>query len=383
MNPDWAEKDFYKVLGVSKTANQDEIKKSYRKLAKEFHPDANPDNAKAEARFKEVSEAYDVVGSADSRKEYDQFRDAVASGAYMGGGPSGGSTGGQYSGGNFNFEDIFGDLGGMFGGGGGNRARRGSDLETRITISFADALQGVTAPLRITGDVVCGSCRGSRAEAGSKVSTCTTCRGSGQVARNVGGFGIPQACNACQGTGQKIEKPCRSCHATGIVRDTKTVQVKIPRGIQDGKSIRLSGRGAAGPNGGPNGDLLVRVSVTNHPVFGRKDDNLTITVPITFTEATLGAQISVPVVTGGNVTLKIPAGTTSGKTFRIKGRGVTNSKGKQGDLLVTVELAIPLKLSKSAKSALETFAKETAEDDPREELLAKAASAPRINPDGE
>ena len=381
MNPDWAEKDFYKVLGVTKSATQDEIKKKYRKLAKEFHPDANPDNAKAEARFKEVSEAYDVVGNEDSRKEYDQFRDAVASGAYMGGGP-GGNAGGQYAGGNFNFEDLFGDFGGMFGGG-GNRSRRGNDLETRITISFADALQGVTAPLRITGDVVCGSCRGSRAEAGSKVSSCSTCRGTGQVARNVGGFGIPQACSNCQGTGQKIEKPCRNCHATGIVRDTKTVQVKIPRGIKDGSSIRLSGRGAAGPNGGPNGDLIVRVSVTNHPVFGRKDDNLTITVPITFSEATLGAQISVPVVTGGNVTLKIPAGTTSGKTFRVKGRGVTNAKGKQGDLLVTVELAIPLKLSKSAKSALETFAKETAEDDPREELLARAASAPRINPDGE
>jgi molecular chaperone DnaJ len=252
-----------------------------------------------------------------------------------------------------------------------------------VTISFADALQGVTTPLRITGDVVCASCRGSRAEAGSKVSTCPTCRGSGQVARNVGGFGIPQTCGSCQGTGQKIEKPCRNCHATGIVRDTKTVQIKIPRGVKDGAAIRLSGRGAAGPNGGPAGDLIVRISVTNHPVFGRKEDNLTVTVPITFAEATFGAQISVPVVTGGNVTLKIPAGTTSGKTFRIKGRGVTNSKSKQGDLLVTVELAIPLKLSKQAKSALETFAKETEGDDPREELLTKAASAPRINPDGE
>ncbi len=378
MNPDWADKDFYKILGVGKSASQDDIKKTYRKLAKEFHPDANPDNAKAEARFKEVSEAYDVIGSADSRKEYDEFRDAVASGAYRGAGPSGGS---QYSSGNFNFEDIFGGFDGMFGG--GNRARRGNDLETRVTISFADALQGVTTPLRITGDVVCGSCRGSRAEAGSKVSTCSTCRGSGQVARNVGGFGIPQSCNACQGTGQKIEKPCRSCHATGIIRDTKTVQIKIPRGVKDGAAIRLSGRGAAGPNGGPAGDLIVRITVTPHPVFGRRDDNLTITVPITFTEATLGAQIAVPVVTGGNVTLKIPAGTTSGKTFRIKDRGVTNAKGKHGDLLVTVELAIPVKLSKQAKSALESFAKETANDDPRKELLAKAASAPRINPDGE
>jgi molecular chaperone DnaJ len=380
MNPDWAEKDFYKILGVSKSATPDEIKKKYRKLAKEFHPDTNPDNAKAEAKFKEVSEAYDVVGSDSSRKEYDEYREAVSSGAFMGGGRNAG--GGQYQSSNFNLDDIFGDMGGMFGGR-SSRVSRGNDLETRVTISFADALQGVTTPLRITGDVVCASCRGSRAEAGSKVSTCPTCRGSGQVARNVGGFGIPQTCSACQGTGQKIEKPCRNCHATGIVRDTKTVQIKIPRGVKDGAAIRLSGRGAAGPNGGPAGDLIVRISVTNHPVFGRKEDNLTVTVPITFAEATFGAQISVPVVTGGNVTLKIPAGTTSGKIFRIKGRGVTNSKAKQGDLLVTVELAIPLKLSKQAKSALETFAKETEGDDPREELLTKAASAPRINPDGE
>jgi molecular chaperone DnaJ len=379
MNPDWAEKDFYKILGVSKSATPDEIKKKYRKLAKEFHPDTNPDNAKAEAKFKEVSEAYDVVGSDSSRKEYDEYREAVSSGAFMGGGRN---AGGQYQNSNINLDDIFGDMGGMFGGR-SSRVSRGNDLETRVTISFADALQGVTTPLRITGDVVCASCRGSRAEAGSKVSTCGTCRGSGQVARNVGGFGIPQTCSACQGTGQKIEKPCRNCHATGIVRDTKTVQIKIPRGVKDGAAIRLSGRGAAGPNGGPAGDLIVRISVTNHPVFGRKEDNLTVTVPITFAEATFGAQISVPVVTGGNVTLKIPAGTTSGKTFRIKGRGVTNSKSKQGDLLVTVELAIPLKLSKQAKSALETFAKETEGDDPREELLTKAASAPRINPDGE
>lgn len=378
MNPDWAEKDFYKTLGVSKSATQDEIKKKYRKLAKEFHPDTNPDNAKAEAKFKEISEAYDVVGEDSSRKEYDEFRDAVSSGAYMGGRSGAGASQNP----NINFEDLFGNFGGMFGGG-GNRTRRGNDLETHVTISFADALQGVTTPLRITGDVVCSSCRGSRAETGSKVSTCSTCRGSGQVGRNVGGFAVPQTCSSCQGTGQKIEKPCRSCHATGIVRDTKTVQIKIPRGVKDGVAIRLTGRGAAGANGGPAGDLIVRVTVTNHPVFGRKEDNLTVTVPITFSEATFGAQISVPVVTGGNVTLKIPAGTTSGKIFRVKGRGVTNSKGKQGDLLVTVELAIPLKLSKQAKAALENFAKETENDDPREELLAKAASAPRITPDGE
>ncbi|MEN9710249.1 MAG: molecular chaperone DnaJ [Actinomycetota bacterium] len=390
MNPDWVEKDFYKVLGVDKSASADDIKKTYRKLAKELHPDANPDNAKAEARFKQVSEAYDVLGNDATRREYDEVRQMASSGGGFPGGFPGGFSGGGFPGGGgfsggINIEDIFGGMGGgMFGGGGGrNRPRRGDDLETRVTVSFADALQGVTAPIRLTGDVQCASCKGSGAAAGTSPRTCGTCRGSGQVARNVGGFGIPQSCSDCRGSGRIIDSPCRDCRGAGIVRDTRTVQVKIPQGVKDGTTIRLSGRGGPGSLGGPAGDLHVRVAVTPHPIFGRKDDNLTVTVPITLAEAALGAEVAVPVVTGGSVKLKVPAGTTHGKTFRIKDRGVTNSKGKKGDLHVTVEIAVPHKLSKHAKEALEAFAAATADDDPRDELLARAAAAPRIDPDGE
>lgn len=385
MNPDWVEKDFYKVLGVDKSASADDIKKTYRKLAKELHPDANPDNAKAEARFKQVSEAYDVLGNDATRREYDEVRQMAASGAYGGGFPggAGGFPGGFQTGG-INIEDIFGGMGGMFGGGGGrNRPRRGDDLETRVTISFADALQGVVTPVRLTGDVQCSTCKGSGAAAGTSPRTCGTCRGSGQVARNVGGFGIPQSCSDCRGSGRIIDNPCRDCRGSGIVRDTRTVQVKIQQGIKDGTTIRLPGRGGPGSLGGPAGDLHVRVTVTPHPIFGRKDDNLTVTVPITMAEAALGAEVAVPVVTGGSVKLKVPAGTTHGKTFRLKDRGVVTAKGKKGDLHVTVEIAVPHKLSKAAKEALEAFAEATAGDDPREDLLKRAAAAPRINPDGE
>ena len=381
MNQDWFEKDFYKVLGVAKTASADEIKKAYRKLAKELHPDANPDNKAAETKFKQVSEAYDVLSDAKSKAEYDEVREAVASGR---GFPGAGSNAGFNNAGfqtTINMEDIF---GGMFGfGGSGTRATRGDDIEVAITIAFADALQGVTAPVVLTGEDSCTSCSGSGAAAGTTPKTCGSCRGSGQTARNAGGFAFPQACKDCNGNGRIIEKPCKDCRGIGIVRRTRTVQVKVQQGVKDGSLIRIARRGAPGRQGGPNGDLLVRVRVTPHPVFGRKDEHLTVTVPITIAEATLGAEVLVPVVTGGSVTLKVPAGTPSGKTFRVKGRGVTHARGKTGDLLVTVEIAIAQKLPKAAREALEAYNKAMLGEDPREELLARAASAPRINPDGE
>lgn len=381
MNQDWIEKDFYKVLGVSKTASADEIKKTYRKLAKELHPDANPDNARAEARFKEVSEAYDVLGNESSRREYDELKEAAASGFGGFGGAGAGSASAGFGGAGFD-PNMFGDLfGGMFGGGGGAaRPTRGHDLETTLTISFTESLTGVKAPLRISGVMTCDLCAGSGAAPGTKSSTCETCRGSGQEVRNVGGFGIPQTCSRCRGKGRLVEKPCRECGGEGSSRKSQTIQVKIPAGFKDGQSLRLSGRGEAGRNRGPAGDLLVRVRVTPHPVFTRKDDNLTITVPISIAEAALGGEVSVPVLTGSALKLKVPAGTTSGKTFRIKGRGVEHGK-RVGDLLVTVEIAVPQKLSKAARSALEDFQKATENDDPRAELLARAAAAPRIEPE--
>lgn len=380
MNQDWLEKDFYKTLGVAKSATADEIKKAYRRLAKELHPDANQSDAKAEERFKAVSEAYDVVGNDANRKEYDEAREMFSRGGFQGGFPGGGFPGGfSGEGAGFDLGDIF---GGMFGGGGdGRRPQRGNDLETRTTLSFADALQGVTVPLRLTGDARCDACRGSGAKAGTTPRPCGSCSGSGHTQRSMGGFGFSEPCRECRGAGTVVDSPCPECRGVGATRTTRTVQVRIPAGVKDGARIRLAGRGGPGTNGGPSGDLFVVVSVTPHPVFGRKDEHLTITVPITIAEATLGATVPVPVVTGGSVSLKVPAATAHGKTFRLKGRGVPSSKGKDGDLLVTVEIAVPHKLSKAAREALEAFAAETADDDPRDELLARAARAPRIEPE--
>lgn len=381
MNQDWLEKDFYKTLGVSKSATADEIKKAYRKLAKELHPDANQNDPKSEERFKAVSEAYDVVGNDANRREYDEAREMFSRGGFPGG--AGGGFPGGFPGGaqgmNFDLGDLF---GGMFGGGGGGRRpQRGNDLETRTTLSFADALRGVTIPLRLTGDARCDACRGSGAKAGTSPRTCGSCNGSGHTQRSMGGFGFSEPCRECRGQGTVVDSPCPECRGSGAVRNTRTVQVRIPAGVKDGARIRLAGRGGPGANGGPAGDLFVVVTVTPHPVFGRKDEHLTITVPITIAEATLGANIPVPVVTGGSVSLKVPAGTMHGKTFRLKGRGVPSPKGKDGDLLVTVEIAVPHKLSKQAREALEAYAEATSDDDPRDELLARAARAPRIEPE--
>lgn len=381
MNQDWLDKDFYKTLGVNKSATADEIKKAYRKLAKQLHPDANQNDPKAEERFKAVSEAYDVVGNDANRKDYDEAREMFSrGGGGMGGfaGGAGGFPGG--AGMNFDLGDLF---GGMFGGatGGGRRPQRGHDLETRTTLSFANALQGVTMPLPLNGDAPCNACRGTGAKAGTSPRACGVCNGSGHTQRSMGGFGFSEPCRECRGQGTVVDTPCPECRGLGAVRTTRTVQVRIPAGVKDGARIRIAGRGGPGANGGPAGDLFVVVAVTPHPVFGRKDEHLTITVPITIAEAALGANIPVPVVTGGSVSLKVPAGTMHGKTFRLKGRGVPSAKGRDGDLLVTVEIAVPQKLSKQAREALEGYLEATASDNPRDELLARAARAPRIEPE--
>ena len=374
MEQAWLEKDFYKTLGVAKNASADDIKKAYRKLAKELHPDANQNNPNAEERFKAVSEAYDVIGNDQTRREYDEAREMFAQGGFQGGFQGGGGFPGGF---NIDLGDLF---GGMFGGG-GRRPQRGSDLETRVTVSFADALRGVTSPIRLTGEQTCTQCRGTGAKQGTSPTACSACRGSGHVQRNVGGFAMSEPCRECRGTGRFIEHTCPDCRGIGAVHATRTVQVKIPAGVKDGSRIRLPGRGGPGVNNGPAGDLFVIVEVTPHPVFGRKDDHLTITVPISIDEATLGATVPVPVVTSGSVSLKIPAATPHGKTFRIKERGVPSPKGRTGDLLVTVEIAVPQKLSKQAKEALEQYAEAMKSEDPREELLQRAARAPRIEPE--
>lgn len=381
MNKDWIEKDFYASLGVAKDATPEEMKKKYRKLARELHPDKNPGDKKAEEKFKEVSEAYDVLSDPAKRKEYDEARALFASGGFSAPGGFGGG-GGNY---NVNFEDLFGGdqggfgdfLGGLFnrGGGGGARTRqprRGGDIETSATLSFADSLDGATLPLHLSEDAPCTVCHGTGAKSGSTPSVCPTCGGNGQVSRNAGGFAFAEPCPTCQGRGLYVEDPCTMCRGSGRGKKTRKVQARIPAGVKDGSRIRLKGKGTPGTNGGPAGDLFIRVSVTPDKLFSRKGDNLSVTVPVTFTEAALGADISVPVPRGGTVNMRIPAGTTSGRTFRIRGKGIRGTDGKNHDVLAVVEVAVPQNLSSEAKTALEAYAAATSDHDPRKEIYALA-----------
>lgn len=371
MNRDWVEKDFYKVLGVEQSADQDTIKRAYRKLAQQFHPDANPDDPAAEEKFKEISEAYGTLSHEDQRKEYDEVRRMVASGGFAGFGAPGGFS--NFGGGSqrIRVEDLSDLLGGFgFGnlfGQGRRGPARGADLATDIHLSFEDAVKGVTTPIAVRGEAECRHCHGNGAEPGTSVSVCPSCGGSGTIPQNQGLFSFAQPCRQCQGRGQVVEQSCSVCGGSGREVRSRTITVKIPAGVQNGSTVRLRGKGAPGSNGGPDGDLLVRTIVASHPVFGRKGDNITITVPVSFTEAALGTQITVPTL-DAPVKLKIPSGTESGKTFRVRGKGVKRAKGKPGDFLVTVDVAVPQKLPKAAKRLLEQYAEEFEKDDLRAHL---------------
>jgi molecular chaperone DnaJ len=363
---EWFEKDYYAVLGVPKNASQAEIKKAYRKLAQQHHPDANAGDPKAEERFKEISAAYDVIGDEEKRSAYDRAREMGSAGFGGGGFPNGGPGGGfgGYPGGvrfetaDVDLEDL---LGGMFGGAGSRRRTRpsrGADLETEVTLSFDDAMAGVTLPVTLTGPAPCTTCRGSGAAPGTQPIVCPTCSGSGQVAVNQGLFSMAQTCPQCRGTGRLIETPCPTCGGTGATRRKRTIQVKVPAGVKDGARIKLAGKGESGASGGQPGDLFVRVHVRAHELFGRKGNDLTIDVPVTFPEAALGAHVQVPTL-HGPVTLKVPAGTPSGKTFRLRGKGAPKRGGGHGDLLATVIVDVPRKLSKEQKKLVEQLGEAT------------------------
>lgn len=383
---DWATKDFYKVLGVSKDASAEEIKKAYRKLARANHPDSNPGDKAAEERFKAVAEAYDVVGDAEKRKKYDELRTygggfGPFTGARTGGGRGGSQPfdmgdflGGQHGGGGGGFSDIFGT---MFGGGGRTRQqapRRGADIETDATISFVDSVEGVTVSLRLSSDAPCGDCNGTGARSGTVPRVCPECEGTGMHAASVGGaFTMTETCPACRGRGLVVDDPCPTCHGSGRGLSSRTIQARIPAGVKDGQRIRLRGKGASGERGGPAGDLFVNVKVTPHPVFGRKDDSLTVTVPVSFDEAALGAEIKVPTLTGAPVTVKIPPGTPNGRTFRVRGKGVHRKDGHRGDLLVTVEVHVPAVLNDKAKEAVAAYREAMAGSDLRANLFAGGA----------
>jgi molecular chaperone DnaJ len=370
MSPaDWATKDFYQVLGVSKDASASEIKKAYRKLARANHPDSNPGDTAAEERFKEISEAYSVLSDAEKRKQYDEERAYFSSGGFRPGpgGPGGG------------FEDIFagGNLSDLFGGvfGGGRRTtarpRRGQDIESETQVSFEQALEGMTVSLRLSSDAACAACSGTGARAGTMPRVCPTCQGSGMQTTSQGGvFAMTEPCRDCRGRGLIVDDPCPVCHGSGRGVSTRTIQARIPAGVRDGQRIRLRGKGAPGENGGPAGDLYVVVHVAPHAVFGRKSDNLTVRVPIRFDEAALGADIKVPTLNGGPVTVKIPPGTPNGRTLRVKGRGAPRRDGTLGDLLVTVEVETPRELSAEARAAVEAYRAASAEHDPRASLLS-------------
>ncbi|MGH3168396.1 MAG: molecular chaperone DnaJ [Trebonia sp.] len=377
---DFLEKDYYKVLGVSKSATADEIKKSYRKLARKYHPDANKGDSSAEERFKEISEAYNVLSDSKRRKEYDEARSLFGGGVRMpGAGGGGGYTfdlgdlfGGSQGGSGSRLGDI---LGGVFGGRTTQaRPRRGADIETETSLRFSDAIDGATVSLRLAGESPCKSCLGTGAKAGTTPRVCPTCQGTGQASRNLGSFAFSEPCRTCRGRGLVVDDPCPVCKGSGRAMSTRTVQARIPAGVADGQLIKLKGKGAPGERGGPPGDLLVRVHVAPHQVFGRSGPNLTLTVPVTFPEAALGGEVRVPALRGMPVSLKIPAGTPNGRTFRVRGKGVRKKDGTYGDLLVTVSVQVPRNLNGEARDALEAFRKLSAGPDLRADLLRRAGA---------
>jgi molecular chaperone DnaJ len=391
---EWLEKDFYRTLGVPSTASTDEIKKAYKQIARDSHPDRNPGDAKAEERFKEASEAHAVLSDPKTRAEYDEARKYFAGGrGPFGPGGPGGPGGAQFdlgdlqdlfgrtqgAGGSGGLGDLFGTIFSQTAGRGQPRTsapRRGADVESEVRLGFSEAVQGVTVPLRLTSAAPCQTCRGTGAKEGTVPRVCPSCEGTGHVSRGAGGaFGIAEPCRECLGRGLVVDTPCPTCAGSGRGRQSRTMQTRIPAGVHDGQRIRLKGKGAPGERGGPAGDLYVTVHVDAHPVFGRSGDHLLLTVPVTFGEAALGADVVVPTLDGGTVTLKVPAGTPSGRTFRVRGRGVRRSDGTTGDLLVTVEVQVPQAVSAAARTALEQFVAETDRGDLRADLLARARSA--------
>lgn len=371
-------RDYYEVLGVSKGASDDEIKRAYRKLAKKYHPDMNPGDKEAEAKFKEVNEAYSILSDSEKRARYDQFGHAGVDPNYGAGGPGGGFGG--FDMGDIDLGDIFGSFfGGGFGGFGGsassrrNGPQKGESLRASLTISFEEAAFGCEKEINLNRTEECEACHGSGAEPGTTAETCPDCRGTGvvRVQQRTGGFAFSSTapCSRCRGTGKIIHTPCKACGGSGSVKKSKRVTVSIPAGIDDGQAISLRGQGNAGKNGGPAGDLIVGVHVKPHPQFRRDGTTVLYEQPVTFYQAVMGAELEIPTI-DGKVKYNLPAGTQTGTTFRLRGKGIPELRGRgRGDQYVTVRVQIPTSLNGEQKEALRAFAEAMGEDVPEESGL--------------
>ncbi|MEQ5775958.1 MULTISPECIES: molecular chaperone DnaJ [unclassified Thalassospira] len=354
-----AKQDYYELLGVSKDASAAELKSAYRKMAVKFHPDKNPGDTAAEAKFKEVSEAYDVLKDADKRAAYDRFGHAAfEQGGAGGGGPFGGGGFGGFGGGGGGFADVFDEIFGAMGGGGrrGASPNRGADLRYNMAISLEDAFNGKKSEITIPGSVQCDACDGSGAESGSQPVTCPTCNGHGKVRAQQGFFTIERTCPSCHGQGKIVKNPCKVCHGAGRVEKQKNLQVTIPAGVEDGTRIRLAGEGEAGAHNAPSGDLYIFLDIQPHRFFQREGANLLCRIPIPMTKAALGGTIEVPTIEGTRTRINIPAGTQSGQQLRLRGKGMTVLRSQaRGDMFVEVSVETPVHLSERQKELLHEF----------------------------
>ena len=362
-----AKRDYYDVLGVSKGASGDEIKKAYRHKAKELHPDRNADNPDAEAQFKEANEAYEVLKDAEKKAAYDRFGHAAFEGGM--GASAGANQGGAYAGGDFAsaFSDVFDDLFGDFMGRAGSRQRatRGSDLRYNLRISLEDAYKGIHKTIRVPTSVTCDICEGSGSEAGAEPQACPTCSGMGKVRAQQGFFTVERTCPTCGGMGQIIKNPCKACGGAGRVQKDRSLSVNIPQGVETGTRIRLAGEGEAGLRGGPTGDLYLFIEVADHPIFQREGQDLYCRVPVSMTQAALGGDIEVPTIDGGRSRVKIPPGSQSGKQMRLRGKGMPAIRGgAYGDMYIEIAAETPVNLTSRQKDLLKEFEKLSEENNP-------------------
>lgn len=364
-----AKRDYYEVLGVSKAATAEELKKAYRSKAKELHPDRNKDNPDAESQFKEVNEAYDALKDPEKKAAYDRFGHAAFDGSMGGGGPRGG-YGGQ---GDFAsafsdvFDDLFGDFmgGGRGGGGGRQRAARGSDLRYNLRISLEEAFNGSQKTLNVPTAVECDACNGTGADGGSEPQTCPTCSGMGKVRAQQGFFTVERTCPTCSGTGQIIQNPCSACNGHGRIERERALSVNIPAGVETGTKIRLAGEGEAGMRGGPSGDLYIFVEVSEHNLFQREGTQLYCQVPVSMTAAAMGGEIEVPTIDGGRSRVKIPAGSQSGRQMRLRGKGMPALRGgATGDMFIELAVETPVNLTSKQKELLREFEKLSQDNNP-------------------